>query len=79
MKFVILRLSVLKGGAAQIFMSQISIHEFSLPMQSRFIELPWLFPGNQPQHFRRLNEAHPDLKLDPFLVWQLSVCAARLG
>jgi len=60
-------------------MSQMSIDEFSLPMQPRFIELPWLFPGNQPQHFRRLNEAHPDLKFDPFLGWRPPVCAACLG
>jgi len=57
-------------------MSQMSTDEFSLPMQPRFIELPSLFPGDQPQHFRRLNEAHPDLKFDPLLVRRAPVCAA---
>jgi hypothetical protein len=61
-------------------MSQMPTHEFSFANAISIHRVaPWLFPGNQPQHFRRLNEAHPDLKLDPFLVWRLSVSAARLG
>jgi hypothetical protein len=57
-------------------MSQMSTHEFSFANAMSIHRVaPWLFPGNQPQHFRRLNEAH----LDPFLVWRLPVCAARLG
>jgi len=39
----------------------------------------WLFPGDQPQHFRRLNEAHPDLKFDPFLAWRVPLSVAHIG
>jgi len=61
-------------------MSKMSIHEFSFANASSIHRVAaWLFPGDQPQHFRRLNEAHPDFKFDPFLVWRLPVCAARFG
>jgi len=57
-----------------------SIHEFSFANASSIHRVAaWLFPGDQPQHFRRLNEAYPDLNLDPFLAWRLPFGGKRVG
>ncbi len=56
------------------------INEFSFANAMSIHRIaPGCTPPIKPQHFRRLNEAHPDLKFDPFLVWRLPVCAARFG
>jgi hypothetical protein len=61
-------------------MSQMSTHEFSFANAISIHRVgPWLFPADQPQYFRRLNEADLGLKFDPFFGWRLRVCAARLG
>jgi len=34
---------------------------------------------NQSQTLHRLNEAHPDLNLDPFLAWRLRFAGTHVG
>jgi hypothetical protein len=56
-----------------------SIHEFSFANASSIHRIAaWLFPGDQPQHFRRLNEAHRNLSFCSFLVWQLASRGIRI-
>jgi len=56
-----------------------SIHEFSFA-NARSIHrvAAWLFPGDQSQHFRRLNEANPNLSFCSFLPWQLALRTIRI-
>jgi hypothetical protein len=56
-----------------------SIHEFSFANETSIHRVAaWLFPGDQPQHFRGLNEAHPNLSFPSFLVWRLALRSIRI-
>jgi len=54
-----------------------SIHGFSFANETSIHRVAaWLFPGDQSQHFRRLNKAHPNLSFSSFLVWRLALRGA---
>jgi hypothetical protein len=51
------------------FANAVSIHRVALR----------LFPADQPQHFRRLNEAHSNRSSCSFLVWRWALRSIRIG
>jgi len=61
-------------------MSKMSIREFSFANAMSIHRVgPWLFPADQPQHFRRLNEAHSNRSACSFLVWGWALRSICLG
>jgi len=69
-----------KGSTALFFIDMRLNDEFYFALAERIHTiLSSPRTSNQPQTLQRLNEAYPDLNLDPFLAWRLPFGGKRVG